>query len=616
MLKGGYMKLRERGREGKPECMAILINLFFLLAIILFGDMKYEVSDDFVMDTILSGAYGSQYDAHLLFSNMILGYGLKLLYMLIPTVSWYFVMHITLCFLALTCISFIILNERTDVVGVTLTILFVSFFSDDLYLLVQFTKTAAVSLMAGGCLFLYAFWHFTGKKRVGYGIIGAILCCLGGMVRRGCIQMVLPFLFLIFAWKVWSEIWRCKKQDNGNVKKILGKTGIGIVLCGCFVFGVDKLWDVNSYLWNRYPEYQEYRAQNSRRAAITDIGGYDRDQVIVQMEQLEGTTIEDYYTLQSWNFVDQSIYTPERLEQLASVIRENAISSNHSVKAVLRTLWERHYEHYTVVWCVVILWLLNFLICKKHAWKSFIDIIVTGGLLAYLAYGGRILYRVEYGIFFCLAVVLIGHIISEDGVKEALKGNKETIKIERVWLVGAILLMVAKVPLYIPDTNYKTMTDEEYDQYIYDVFYESWNFDLRKYRACVNKRPVYDELIKTMEQDTEHYYLCDFSSTIQLLYYHYKPWIRLPMGYYKDTYSYLGGVTSYFPNCYAVLEENGIDPFNPFSAVANDNIFIVDNYYQLTKINYYKQYYDPDAIEMQIGEKSGFKIWKIEGDRQ
>ena len=77
------MKLRKRGCEGKPECMAILINLFFLLAIILFGDMKYEVSDDFVMDTILSGAYGSQYDAHLLFSNMILGYGLKLLYMLI-----------------------------------------------------------------------------------------------------------------------------------------------------------------------------------------------------------------------------------------------------------------------------------------------------------------------------------------------------------------------------------------------------------------------------------------------------------------------------------------------------------------------------------------------------
>ena len=144
---------------------------------------------------------------------------------------------------------------------------------------------------------------------------------------------------------------------------------------------------IRDSLWNRYPEYQEYRAQNSSRAAITDIGGYDRDQVIAQMEQLEGTTIEDYYTLQSWNFVDQSIYTPERLEQLAVLIRENATEANHSIKAILRTLWERHYEHYTVVWCVVILWILNFLICKKHVWKSFIDIMVTGGLLSYLAYG-------------------------------------------------------------------------------------------------------------------------------------------------------------------------------------------------------------------------------------
>lgn len=149
---------------------------------------------------------------------------------------------------------------------------------------------------------------------------------------------------------------------------------------------------------------------------------------------------------------------------MAVLIRENATEANHSIKAILRTLWERHYERYTVVWCIGILYLLNLFICKRHAWKSFIDVMVTGGLLAYLTYGGRILYRVEYGIFFCLAVVLIGHIISEDGVKETLKGNKETIKIKRIWLAGAILLMIAKIPLYIPDTNYKTMTDEEYDQ--------------------------------------------------------------------------------------------------------------------------------------------------------
>lgn len=609
----GMEKVKEELKK-RPLCLAFLINAIFLLAVIFFGDMKYEVSDDFVMDTILSGAYGTQYDAHLLFSNMILGYGLKLLYMLIPKVSWYFIMHITLCFLALTCISFIILSERTDVVGVALTILFVSFFSDDLYLLVQFTKTAAVSLMAGGCLFLYAFWKFTGKRRIFYGIFGAVMCCMGGMVRRACVNMVLPFLFLIFVWILLGEISRYLKSGDkdaksASIRKILRKAGVGILLCGGLLICVDMLWKADSYLWNRYPEYQQYRVQNATRASITDIGGYDRDQVIAQMEQLEGTTIEDYYTLQSWNFVDQGIYTPERLEQLASVIRGNAIAANHSVKAVLRTLWERHYERYTVVWCLVLLFLLNLVLCKKKAWKAVIDGMVAGGLLAYLAYSGRILYRVEYGIFFCLAVVWIWHLLSEDGLGRM--GLQRSVKSERVWLLGIVFLLVAKIPLYVPDTSYKTMTDEEYNQYINDIFYESWNFNLRKYRACVNKRPVYDELITAMEQDIEHYYLCDFSSTIQLLYYHYKPWIRLPIGYYKDTYSYLGGVTSYYPGCYYVWAENGLDPYNPYRTIANENILVVDNQFQLTKINYYKQYYNSDAIETQVDEKSGFIIWKI-----
>lgn len=78
--------------------VALLINLSFLTMVFIFLDMKYETSDDFVVDSILSGAYGLDYDPHLLFSNIILGYGLKILYVALPTVSWYFVMHIVLCF--------------------------------------------------------------------------------------------------------------------------------------------------------------------------------------------------------------------------------------------------------------------------------------------------------------------------------------------------------------------------------------------------------------------------------------------------------------------------------------------------------------------------------------
>ena len=37
---------------------AITLNLLFLASILVFCDVKYEVSDDFVMSAILSGAYG------------------------------------------------------------------------------------------------------------------------------------------------------------------------------------------------------------------------------------------------------------------------------------------------------------------------------------------------------------------------------------------------------------------------------------------------------------------------------------------------------------------------------------------------------------------------------
>ena len=53
---------------------ALLINIFALGLVLLCCDLKYEVSDDFVMSTIVSGAYGAGRNPHLIFSNIFLGY--------------------------------------------------------------------------------------------------------------------------------------------------------------------------------------------------------------------------------------------------------------------------------------------------------------------------------------------------------------------------------------------------------------------------------------------------------------------------------------------------------------------------------------------------------------
>lgn len=588
--------------------VALIINLLFLMFAITFCDMKYEVSDDFVMDSILSGAYGTDYDPHLLYSNILLGYGLKLLYRLFPVISWYFVMHIVLCFASLTIMTYVILNERKDAFGLLLALIFVSFFSDDLYLLVQFTKTAAVCIMAGGILFLYTFWRIKEKKKYVHYILSIMMCIIGTMIRFSCAYMALPFLFLIFVYEVCINLYKIIRDKNWyNLKKFIGYSIIGCAGCVFLFLGTVGIKNSNSNLWSKEEEYKDFQIWSVARTSVTDISGFDSDEVIASFEQLDNTTLEDYYTVQSWNIVDQSIYTQERLGQLAQIMHTNAEKENHSVRSIFEILKGRHYETYTVVWGIGILVLLILIIRRNKWWISVIDCSVAVGLLIYLVYRGRIVYRVEYGIFFCLAILLIWHLIMRG--EESSKLNR---KQNNVCIVAIVILLIAKIPLYIPDTNYKTMSDEEYNQYVFDVFYESWDFKLSKYRACVNKRPVYADLISLMENDTEHYYLCDFASTIQLLYYHYKPWIRLPIGYYKDTYSYLGGVTTYFPGCYYVWGENGLNPYNPYENITNDNILIVDNYYYYTKVNYYKQYYDENAELNLVQECDGYSIWKIQ----
>ena len=89
--------------------VSLLINLTFLFLALLFCDMKYEVSDDFIMDAILSGALGHNYNEHLLFSNILYGYLLKFLYSITKKISWYFVFQVVICFVSLTSLCYIVL---------------------------------------------------------------------------------------------------------------------------------------------------------------------------------------------------------------------------------------------------------------------------------------------------------------------------------------------------------------------------------------------------------------------------------------------------------------------------------------------------------------------------
>ena len=67
-----------------------VINLFFLILCLVFGDIKFGAIDDYFMAARLTGAFGTEYNPHLIFVNAIYGYALLPLYHLLPKIGWYY----------------------------------------------------------------------------------------------------------------------------------------------------------------------------------------------------------------------------------------------------------------------------------------------------------------------------------------------------------------------------------------------------------------------------------------------------------------------------------------------------------------------------------------------
>ena len=88
------MKGMERTTEDRQARRLFLLlaagQILLLVMILLFANIKYEVSDDFIMEMVASGAYTGQPDSHIMFSNILLGWLLTLFYRVAPSVSWGF----------------------------------------------------------------------------------------------------------------------------------------------------------------------------------------------------------------------------------------------------------------------------------------------------------------------------------------------------------------------------------------------------------------------------------------------------------------------------------------------------------------------------------------------
>lgn len=571
--------------------IAILLNAFFFVLAIVLCDPKYEVSDDFIIASVLSGAFGDNFNPMCMYINPILVYIFLPFYKMFPCISWYFVAQLVLSLVSFIGITYMLLENLHKRYAYLLAILFITFFSDDAYILVQFTKTAMIVGMSGAIIFLWSLFY---KKSKCWIIIGGFLCLIGSMIRFSVIYIMGGFIIGILFWSLKEEWMKQKSIVNISKSKILP----GLILIGV-VFGCQYMY-INIY--SNDQEYYSFFQYNSARASVVDRSDYGYEAYKEELEDL-GVSENDYLAMRTWNFADPDYFSANRLEDVGKVIANYKDNLKIDWNDVFVKIQDRGLQTYTVFKACILL-----IVIAVFFQKGFLKYVGYFMFVAciyeiYLFLRERVVYRVEYGIFFCAFVSLLYF-----WNQKKMRNLGDNIEIRNICVIMLGMLLMLKLFFYIPDFSYKKVDSNNRKEYVESVFWASDKFDIRKYKKVVNKDVPANELLEEMASNKNNFYFLDFQTTIQTLFYEWSPFSNLPIGYF-DNFAYFGGVTTNFPDVNNNLEEHGVE--NPMLSLLEDNVYLIDNSTLMIKLNYIREHFYPNAKAELCKEVAGYQIWKF-----
>lgn len=555
------------------------INLALLLLFAFSGCMKYEVSDDFIMEMIVSGAYTGSPSPFIMFMHPIIGIVLSILYTFIATINWYFIFQITVIFTSLCILSYTFLKYKKDNLSILLFMIFLLFLSNDLYLLVQFTKTASLSLCAGCILMLSNILdrNTMNKKEIALGIL---LFCVGYMIRNKCIYIVLFFSVLPILFHGIQK--RFKYIDFVKLAKKAGK-----VMFPCFFVLVGLSFFSKEFV-QRYPAYKEYKEYSAYRSDIVDYSYYSYEENRTEFEK-NGISENDFYTLVHWNFGDIEYYDLDKLKTVSTILSTYRDRQYTSIKGTIVNLINRQYKYYVSAWALMFISLIGIFAIRNGIFQVLSVNFFAFCLLFINMYLGRLNYRVEYSIFLAAAAFLLYSFqISESRIEKFS---------DKFLIAVLIVLSVCRIPVYIPS----------YGKSSYDALFISWNNDLAKYNASFAKEKDMS-VINEIKQNPNNFYYLGFYSNIQTLYLNYNPWKGIQKSEFKNA-AFFAGIDTFHPDWVKHLENNSIN--NPMKHLLKENVYFIENRPINEVLTFVQEHYKVNAGVTLYKKIGSYYIWKI-----
>lgn len=541
---------------------SVVINLFFLVLCLVFGDIKFGAIDDYFMAAVLTGAHGADYNPHLLFVNAIYGYALLPLYHIFPKVGWYYIGEMFSVFASFTAIGYVLLRKCGERWGLLLATLFTAMFASDFYLVIQFTQCASILSAAGMLLFA----HGLGDKKYQPVALGILLLLWGSVMRWQAFLMGMPFFCVGLLFNL-KQCWKFKWVTVA---------GLAVMFAGAYVM---HHFDASLY---KNVEYTPYVNIQNPRAALGDGSNYNKNAVYEDVEEMGKSGI-DYQMLTDWIFYDTETFAADSMRAIVDVIEHyrdknergdiprlllNALG--HSLQSPLFWTW--------FVFCLLI-WVTN----RKKFLYLWASLGVVLYLMTMLLAMNRLVYRVESGFWLYAAVLAV-----------PLWGRFR-YELPRKLVVVAVVV-IAFVNVFTYATSGKLVRGPG-------------SGELRT--LAIEDSTGYDQVFAYIDSQPDKMFLLSMNAYMRFSHHKNPPYLAEPIGSYRRTVSF-GYWTPYLPEITQTLAEFGIT--NPIKDVVHDNVIVINegslaNFLQ-------RHYYDSVAVDTlkEIGEMTFFKYRLVQVD--
>ena len=259
------------------------------------------MDDDITMIQMVSGYLGGQPVPFMVFSNVILGILLNLLYRLPTHLNWEILLFFGIHFLSAWCLLYVVvslpLKSASKLLGMGVVLL-----SDSLFLLnITFTTTATFSVVSGFVAILAA--AYTGSRLPRRMLVlGGLLIVAGSLLR---VESFLLALLLVFPVLIMIQRFFCLKN------LILSSLAAILVVAIFYVF--------NIFYVSSSPEWNSFYAYNDIRSQLQDTPRVHPSNVKNAYNDV-GWNFNDYNLFMSWFFPDEQLFAGSRLQYLVAHI--------------------------------------------------------------------------------------------------------------------------------------------------------------------------------------------------------------------------------------------------------------------------------------------------------